>query len=202
MLNRQDLISYAMDFSSYLIRNTEKIDKIILHGSISRGDFDKNSDIDIFIDSSNKNAEREIKKIEDNFYKTDIYKKWKLKGEVNEISLIIGRLDNEEWKDLKRAIISTGILLYGKYNSNIQNMNNYVLFVFENIKPESKRVFIHRKLFGFKTGKKKYSGLIEEIKGIKIGKNSILVNSEHAKKIKDLLKSKKITPKIYDIWME
>ena len=147
MLNRLDLISYAMDFSSYIIRNTEKVDKIILHGSVARGDFDKDSDIDIFIDTLDKKAEKIIKKIEENFYKTDNYKKWKLKGEINKISLIIGKLDSEEWKDLKRAIISTGILLYGKYNSNIQKMKNYVLFVFENIKPESKRVFIHRKLF-------------------------------------------------------
>jgi hypothetical protein len=29
-----------------------------------------------------------------------------------------------------------------------------------------------------------------------------MVNSEHAKKIKDLFKSKKITPKIYDVWRE
>ena len=159
MLNREDLISYAMDFSSYLIRNNKNIRKIILYGSIARGDFNKNSDIDLFIDIDEK-QEKNIKKIEENFYESESYKKWKLKGLSNEISLLMGDLEGSEWKNLKRAIINTGILLYGKYKSNIEKINQYVLFTFENIKPESKRVSVHRKLFGFKINNKKYPGVL------------------------------------------
>jgi len=202
MLNRNELTSYAMDFTSFLIANTDDIDKIILYGSVARGDFNKNSDIDILIDTKNKKSENRINIIEDKFYKTENYKKWKLKGLENDLSIIVGKLDSEEWQDLKRAIINIGILLYGKYSSNIKKSNHYSIFVFENIKPDSKRISIHRKFFGFKINKKKYIGLIEKFDGTRLGKSSIIIKTEHAKKIKDLFKSKKITPKIYDVFSD
>ena len=202
MQKRNELISYAMDFCSYLIRNVEGIDKIILHGSVSRGDFDNKSDIDLFIDTSNKKLEKDVARLKENFFKTEIYKNWKLKGMDREISILIGKLDSKEWANLKRAIISTGILIYGKYISNVEKTNQYVLFSIENIKPDKKRVAIHRKLYGFTQKKKKYLGLIDEVEGIKLGKNIVLIPAQHQQKIKDYLKSKKVVPKIYDLWSD
>ena len=54
MAQKNELIAYAMDFSSYLLSKVSDIDKIILHGSVARGDFDEDSDIDLFIDCDEK----------------------------------------------------------------------------------------------------------------------------------------------------
>ena len=200
MQKRSELISYAMDFSSFLIRKVDNINSIILHGSISRGDFDDESDIDLFIDTTNKRLEMDVKKIKEEYYKSENYRKWKLMGVEREISLIVGDLKSKEWSDLRRAMTTTGIILYSKFKSDIEEVNQYVLFSIENVKPDKKRVAIHRKLYGFTSNKKKFSGIIDEIRGVKLGKNIILVPMEHSQKIKDYLKSKKVVPKIYDLW--
>src|SRR3989344_7039387 len=111
MKSRNELVAYAMDFASYLILKVDNINRIILHGSIARDDFDEASDIDIFIDTNKKNEKR-IKSILEDYYKTNKFKEWKLKGIDNSFSIITGNLDSNEWKNLKRAIMNTGIILY------------------------------------------------------------------------------------------
>lgn len=201
MEKSNELISYAMEFSSFLIRSVNDIERIILHGSVARGDFDSDSDIDLFIDADKKKSKK-IQNLEEVFYKTELAKKWELKGIENKFSIIVGKLDSKEWKNLKRAIINTGVLLYGKYKSNAEKVHAYSVFVFENIKPDKKRVAVFRKLFGFKLGEKRYPGFVDELKGIKLGKSAILVPLEHVKKIKNYFHDKKIGFKIYDLWSD
>ena len=190
-----------MDFVSYLIDKEKKINRIILHGSVARGDFDEESDIDLFVDSDEK-IEKRVQKILDNYYKTKKYQDWKLKGVENEISIIVGKLDGDEWKNLKRSIINTGIMLYGKYKAEADKINQYVLFSFENIKPNKKRVLIFRKLFGFKVGKKSYPGLIEKMNTIRIGKGVLLVPIEYVNKLKEYLQNKKVKFRLFDLWSD
>ena len=154
-MERNELIAYAMDFASYLISKTEGVNQIILHGSIARGDYDEKSDVDLFIDADKK-LEKKVNLALENYYKTNKYKEWKLKGIDKEFSLIIANLNGKEWKNLKRAIMNTGILLYGKYKSGIEKTNQYTLLSFENIKPDAKRISIFRKIFGFKIENKIY----------------------------------------------
>jgi len=204
MDEKNKLISYAMDFASYLISKENRINRVILHGSTARGDFDEKSDVDLFVDvSEHKPAiERKINKILEDYYKTKKYKEWNLKGISNNISLIIGKLDSRDWKDLKRAIINTGIILYGKYKSEVEKTAQYTLFSFENIKPDKKRIGIYRKLFGFKIGKKSYPGLADKINAVKIGKGSLLVPAEHANELKKYFQNKKISVNLYDLWSD
>jgi len=201
MLDKNNLISYALDFASYLISKADKIDRIILHGSVARGDFDEESDIDLFVDTR-KNLEKKINKIIDNYYKTKKFKEWEIKGIKNTISIITGKLDSKEWIDLKRSIINTGIILYGKYKAESEKINYYTLFSFENIRPDKKRISIFRKLFGFKVGKKKYPGLIEKMGAVKVGKGSILVPVENSNELKKYFQDKKVTVKLYDLWSD
>ena len=200
-MEKNDLISYAIDFVSYLISREKDIDRIILHGSAARGDFDEESDVDLFIDADEK-TKNKINKIIDNYAKTNKFREWELKGIKNPISPIVGRLDGEEWKDLKRSIMNTGIILYGKYKSEPEKVNQYTLFSFENIKPDKKRILIFRKLFGFKLGKKQYQGLVEKYKGIKIGKGAILIPIEHTSDLKKYFQENKVKVKLYDLWSE
>ena len=64
------LISYAMDFTSFLLEKTsfnDKIRNIILFGSVARSEESPNSDIDIFIDITEENKKSGsplVKKIE------------------------------------------------------------------------------------------------------------------------------------------
>ena len=201
-MERNEIIAYAMDFASYLVSRSEGINRIILHGSVARGDFDSESDIDLFVDITDKKSEKKIRIYEENYYKTNSYKEWKLKGVDNEISLIIGKLDSDEWKDLKRAIMNTGIVLYGKYTAENKEAKHYVLFSFENIKPESKRVGLFRKLFGFNAGKKNYSGLAEKFNMRRIGKGTILVPIEHVSELKKYFLMNKVQTKLYDVWLD
>lgn len=200
-MRQNELISYSMDFAAFLVRNLKDTQRIILHGSVARGDFNRDSDIDIFVDADEKHNKK-IQGLKDNFYKTESAKKGELKGIKNQFSIIVGNLDGKEWKDLKRAIINTGILLYGKYKSNVERVHVYSLFVFENIKPDKKRVAIFRKLFGFKMNKKKYPGLVERLHGVKLGKSAALIPIENAKEIKDYFYKKKINFKVYDLWSD
>ncbi len=202
MLEKNKLLSYAMDCASYIISKVEDINRIILHGSTTRGDFDEESDIDLFIDTKNKKLEKTVQNVLNNYYKKDTYKKWELKGINNPISIIVGNLDSDEWKDLKRAMMNTGIILYGKYKASAEKVNHYTLFSFENIKPDKKRVAIHRKLFGFNLNKKNYPGLIEKFNAIKINKGTILIPKEYVNKLKEYFQKQKITIKLYDFWSD
>ena len=201
MAEKNELIAYALDFASYLISKAEGIDRIILFGSIARGDFDEESDIDLFIDTK-EIKEKKINKLIEGYYKTKKFKEWQLKGISNKISCINGILNADEWKDLKRSIISTGIILYGKYKEEAEKINQYVLVSFENIKPDKKRVAVFRKLFGFKTGNKKYFGLADKIGAVKIGKGCFLVPIEHFNEIKKFFQDKKIAVKLFDLWSD
>ena len=199
---KNELIAYTLDFISYVISKTENIEKIILYGSVARGDNDEESDIDLFFDVHNKKFEKKIKKIIEGYYKTRKFNDWKLKGIENSFSVIAGDLESDEWKDLKRAIINTGIILYGKYKGEVEKTNQYVMLSFENIKPEKKRVAVYRKLFGFSNKNGKYVGDVKKARGVRIGKGVIIVPIENMDKIKDYLKMKKINVKIYDIWSD
>ncbi len=138
-----NLVSYAMDFSSFLMQNIKEKDRIkniILFGSVARGESNKESDIDLFIDIINEDKiEEESNKILKDFYNSTKFKNyWKLFNTKNKIKLTIGKLD--EWEDLKNSIISNGLSLYGKYQEIPAKGKNMALFFLENIKPNIKRV--------------------------------------------------------------
>jgi len=89
-MEKNNLISYAMDFASHLLSKEENINRIILHGSVARDDFDEESDVDLFIDADEKLGKK-INKILDNYYKTKKFKEWELKNIINPISVITGK---------------------------------------------------------------------------------------------------------------
>jgi predicted nucleotidyltransferase len=201
-LTRQNmLISYAEDFVSYLLSEkyiaNYEIRNIILYGSVTRGDYGEGSDIDIFMDVSKpKGLEEKIKGTVKEFYSSSWSAKWKGLGIKNRISVLVGNLD--DWKDLKRSIVSNGIVLYGRYSTAIKG-KPMALFSIESIKPESKRVFVNRKLFGYKRYNKRYAGLVEKYEGEKTGKGCFTVPLEHSKKVLAFFRKQKVTVRIREI---
>lgn len=204
-MKRNSLISYASSFASFLLDSSfgDRINKIILFGSVARGDFSNESDIDLFIDISDK-FEKDIEKVLIAFKHSKANEVWNLKGMKHEISLKIGNLD--KWA-LKREVISSGILLYGKYNELPKNIGYYLLIKMELKKMKfSEQMKLWRRLYGYKQkiGNKMYEGkgLVEELGGKKIGKAVIAIPMEKRKEILDLLNKGKIRHNVSEIWSD
>ena len=197
------LISYALDFASFLLeklgKEAEKINSIILFGSAARGEASEKSDIDIFIDltSDEKRTGKTIEILTGEFYESAIFRKyWKLTGVKNEINCVSGRLD--EWKDIKRSIISDGIVLYGKYKERIKGEKPYAILSWKSIKPETKRAVFNKKMFGYSRRNKFYKGLMQAYSGEKLD-NSVLMPMERANDAIRLFRKMKITVKIRNV---
>ena len=205
-MKKNELIAYAMDLSSYIVSLANfEIRSIILFGSAARGTSDEKSDIDLFIDipiKKTKPLERKIKALVNSFIKSERIKKWRLMGLKNEFSLIIGNLEDESWANLKRSITSDGLLLFGKYRALPKKTKQYVIFSFKDISPEKKRIRVFRNLYGYTISGKKYTGLVETLNAIKIGKGVIMIPAENAQIIRELFRKEKITPEIFEVWMD
>lgn len=194
--------SYASYFVSYLLfnlKNSDNISKIILFGSVAKNEADKKSDVDIFIEvkKKTKKFEREIEKIIDDFYKSREALIFKSKKIDNKINVLVGKLD--EWKELEKSIESTGIVLYGGYvSSGKVKARKYAVFFWDKI-GKNRGAFLN-KVYGFSSKKKKHKGLIEILKGRKLGKSSIMIPVEHREEIVKLLKHYKVNSKIIEVY--
>lgn len=195
-----DLIAYAMDFASFLVQKTfakEKIRNIILFGSVARGEADKASDIDIFIDVPKETTafDEDIRKAAEAFRATTKYRSyWKPLGVENEIRPIAGQL--RKWKELKPSIIANGIVMYGKFKPDVKEGTHLAFFIWENIKPNAHRVSFNKKLFGHRQGKKFYNGLLQEYGGERVGKGCIATPLENANIFQQLFRTYKVSVKI------
>lgn len=203
-MKRNELIALSMEYASYLMRKAIDVESIIIFGSVARGDFDKESDIDIFVNirNSRKVDKDIIRKATNEFYGTKAFEKWKMLGIKNYFSVIVGNIDSNEWADLRRSIMTDGIVLYGKYLASPKKMRHYVLISYESVKNDKKRVNLHRKLFGYVLNGKRYPGIVEKENGIRIYNNSFLIKIESYKKIKDIFNEMKISPKIIEVWKD
>ena len=198
-MNKNKLISYSMSFASFLVDRLA-VNQIILFGSVANNTFDKGSDIDLFIDT-NKKSESGINNILDLYKKTEEYEKFRISGIKNEFSLKIGNL--KEWKGLEASIISDGIVLYGHFQSQPNELNHKRLFLLNLQKINRKtKIMIWRRLYGYKqkVGNKTYTslGLIDK----KLGRGAFIVNIENSQKVTDFLKQNKVNYSFFDIWTE
>jgi len=204
-MKQQKIIGYASEFVSILLddEKSDTIERIILFGSVARGDFDEESDVDIFIDTK----EKDVKFIEERlrlFEQSDMSRLWALRGIRNKISLKIGELSKSP---LKRSIISNGIILYGKY-MEIPEKLKHCLLIKMNFKKNSreKNVSLWRKIYGYKQkiNKKSYisKGIVENLGGKRIEKNIIIIPIEKRKQFLDFLHQNKIDYEISEMWGE
>jgi len=202
-MKRNKLIAYAMDFASFLLENDIEPRKIILFGSVVSGEFRKESDVDIFIDTDNPKEDKinSILRIFDSTYG----ERWKLKGISNSISLKMG--DIEKWPELRRSLQSYGIMLYARYNELPQNIKSYLLFRLEYGKiSRTKKVNLWRKLYGYKQKieKKEYikKGLVQDLEGKKLENGIVIMPSENTKKFREFLNKNKINFSVNEVWSD
>ncbi len=199
------LKEYSMYFTAYLfntLKNKEDIERIILFGSVARDDAEKESDIDIFIEAKKKTKkfEKEIKKIEEKFYNSREASLFKLKGVNNKFNIKIGKL--EEWKELERSVASTGIILYGPYETKkLPSGVKHSVIVFWNKIGKNRGAFLNR-IYGFKIKNKKYEGLISKFSGKKLGKSCLMLPIQYKKDILKLLRDYEVEAKIVEVFSE
>jgi predicted nucleotidyltransferase len=202
---KSELIAFAMDFASFLLEDekiSKKLDNIILFGSVARGEADSESDVDIFIDTKYK-IKADVEKMLSLFNSSRIRKDWELKGVKNDISVKVGRLD--DWKSLRRSILSSSILLYGKFKQLPENIEYYILFTFrlDNIRRKDK-VGFWRRLYGYRQRVKDkeylFPGLLKSVRGKKIGKNAFLVTVEAREEVRELFRKFKIDYQEREVW--
>ncbi len=170
---------------------------VILFGSVAREEAGKDSDIDLFIDviDESDTLEREIRKNLDDFYASAKFKSyWRLLEVKNEIKLTIGQLSR--WEELQPSLIANGILLYGKFTPETTAGKHQAFCIWENIKPNSKRVLFNKQLFGYKQNGKFYAGLLLKYGGERMGKGCIAVPLEQNIIFLKLFRKYKIKVKI------
>jgi len=211
-MKRNELLAYVMDFLSLLYFKEEFLDKIrsiVLFGSVARGNFDKKSDVDLFIDIRDKEDTKKIQNIVDmalNEFELKAKETWHIRNIKNPIKPILGSLKDESWSELKKELESYGILLYGNVNANTQGLNSYSLFEYslKNFK-QKERVAFQRELLGYrsKKGKKVYEqkGILNKIDGKKLENNNIMVPTKEALSLQKIFTQNKVTPKIKEIWI-
>ncbi|MBI4163108.1 MAG: nucleotidyltransferase domain-containing protein [Candidatus Aenigmarchaeota archaeon] len=202
-----DYKSYAIAAAYFIISNIDnklmgKINNVILFGSIAQNRATKESDVDLFFDATlNKTQENTLKislnKIAEEFYTSNAALQFKLRRIDNRISCIVGEL--KKWKDLKRSIISTGIVLYGKYSSGMGKKDLKQFFIMSWEAPKMRGAFLN-KLYGYMAGKKRYSGMIENFNAEKIGKSALLVMSEHKGKFMQLMENYNANYEIIEVY--
>ncbi len=196
---KNSLVAYALDFASFFIQKVslEEIKNIILFGSVARGEERRESDVDIFIDlnKEDSSAEKRYFAVVKLFMQSAKYKHyWKPLGIDNPIKLSVGNA--EKWKMLHPSLIANGLTLYGKYKSLTLEGKHQTFFIWENIKPNSRRVLFNKRLFGFKGKEKFYPGLLQKYGGERMGKGCILVSLEQANIFLKFFRQNKVTVKI------
>ncbi len=198
------LNSYPMYFVSYLfdhLKNVDNIVKIILYGSFAKEEQNEESDVDIFIEVKKKseNFENQVKNIVENFYSSRESALFKLKGIDNRFSIKTGKLSL--WKDIERSIMSTGIILYSRYQTrNLPSETKHNIIFFWDKIGRNRGAFLN-KLYGFRVNGKRYSGLIERYSGKKLGKSCVMFPIEYKDELYKLIKDYEVNSKIIEVFI-
>jgi len=175
---------------------------VIIFGSVAQGSAAAESDIDIFFDSdahesARKTMRAKLNRLAEEFYTSSAALRFKLRGIANELSITIGKL--EEWTELSRSIASAGIVVYGQYARPPAELKSFTILSWE--KPGRARGAFLNKLYGYRAGKKHYSGILEKAQGAKLGKSSIFIPSASRQKIIDVFEKYKVDYSRYDVWL-
>ena len=200
-MKNAELIAYAHAYISYILPRIKiKIREIIIFGSVARGDFDQDSDIDLFFDVLNQKdallLEQELKRLGQKFYESKISEIWKQKGFTNRIAAKVGIL--EQW-GLKGSVLAEGITLQAKYKGNLPG-EGYMLLSFSPIKDITKRNRITRALFGREEKGFKREGMVMNVGGRRISPTVFLVPLQFSREIISFLRKEKVDIEFREIW--
>jgi len=204
------MMQYVYDFLSVFfdkLKEKEKLTSIILFGSNARGNARKDSDIDIFIDTKNRDEISPIVKESLNEFEDKASKTWHLKGIKNVIAPIVDNLRSDQWKELRKEIAVYGVMLYGRYAEKKPLSAKHCALIKYNISKlkQHDKMNVIRALSGYKLkkGKKIYNkqGILQDFNAEKIT-NAIIVNIKNYPDIIKLFKENKVPISIRSVWLE
>jgi len=195
------VVPYAMDFVSFVLEHisqkcAERIRNIPLFGSGARAEYTKQSDIDIFFEVSEnmESVEKEVIHASEEFYSSVKNKGyWKLKGFRQIFSCKVG--NQAIWGNIYPALLSDGVVLYGKYCSSEIRGSNQALLFWENIPSSTARINLCRILNGYTARGKKYPGMLKRYDSVRLSKGSVLVPLEYRQHFRDIFKKLKVPVK-------
>lgn len=210
-MKKKDILSYIYDFISQISENGiifDEMKSIILFGSIARGDFDKKSDIDLFLDIKNEQYEKKVQeqiKKELRIFEIHCEKSWHIKGIRFPLKIIVGNIQNTRWENLKKEIESYGIVLYGELQNTAFLLHHHALLIFDiGHLHQNQKMALLRELYGYSTTKEKKvyttQGIVEKLNGTKVGTNVLLLPFEHVSEIRTFFRKHKTSCKIRSLW--
>ena len=205
-MKQHDVLKYAILAAAYLVANLSDIElkrvrTVLLFGSTARFAADEESDVDVFFDVSAskkiQNALRaKLNKTAEEVSLTNAALEFKAKNIDNEINVKVGKL--EEWNDLAQSIPSHGIVIYGKYTKKSPTAKAYAIISWEATGKHRGALF--NKLYGYRANNKKYHGLIEKTKSIRLGKAVVMVPAQHRDRFTEALEKYKVNYSRHDVW--
>ncbi len=212
-MKQNEIYAYVYDFVSHLTENQDifpTIKRIIFFGSAVRGDFDKESDIDIFIEINDISKKRSIDLLiqkEVNKFEVQKGKMWALRGLDFPIKVLVGSLQEERWKDLRDDILGYAKVLYSSFDETPNALHHCFIITYDTSKMiQSRKMAFLRMLLGYTSikGNKKYvsKGLLEKIQGKRLSTQTLLVYKDGLAEIKAVLKRYKIPYVIREAWIK
>ena len=194
-MNQQDLVALAHDFLSTVFSKValSKIRRVVLFGSVARNEFDKDSDLDLFIDSI-EHIEPEISSALRSFNAAR-RRVWDLKGVTIPVKVTTGVLEKPAWENLRMELGDHGIVLHSRF-STAPVLKEHILvnYSMDNLTQPVKMRLL-RRLYGYTIKKdgKTYpqQGIVSKEGGLRIGQNVFIIPIGSKKKIEAVLQETK-----------
>lgn len=200
--------NYALSAASFILQNLPEkwagtLDAVILFGSVAQNRATTDSDVDLFFDvdlstAQEKALRRLLNTIVEDFYLSAGALQFKLEGVDSRISVVVGKLD--DWKDLKRGIVSAGIVLFGRYASGLEKSALRQHFIVAWEPPRKNRGAFLNKLYGYSVKKKHYRGMAEKYHCVRMGKSAVIVPGAHKTALVAHLAKYKVDYKIIEVF--
>lgn len=154
-----------MNFIAYLFLNISKSELNFIKQIL----FFENK---VFIDVDKKEIKNKLNKI--------------LKQYIYSISYSIGALE-------KQKIPVGAVVLYSRYVKKQKEGKRKLLILWEVVKPDSKRVLLNKRLFGYTHSGKFYDGLLQKYGAEKLGKGCIAIPISSAQIFLSLFNEMKVS---------
>lgn len=195
-------LAYAADFVSYLLqhlppRDVATLELIAIFGSAARGEATRDSDVDLFIQSSKPDTlERKVTTVIADFETSArVLDYWRPLGVRLPLSVKVGRSPSA-FSAIPDALVEHGKVLYAPYRAVAPRPHarqRGVIFAWENISNPTSRNNIYRNLFGYVSHGKRYPGLVATTGGRRLTKGAIWVPLEHLVAVERLFRKNRVT---------